>query len=714
MKNRGSRLAREALRSVVTCAACWRALVSAEEPEAVATQVVTVTSTRSNQAAFNVPASVNVVTAADIHDAFAQVNLSESLGEVPGLFAKDRQNYAQDLQLSIRGFGARSTFGLRGIRVYVDGIPATLPDGQGQITNVDLNSVQRIEVLRGPFSALYGNSSGGVLQVFTEQGAGQPTVEAGFAGGSDGLQRESVKASGAEGSLGYVLSASHFATDGWRDHSAAQRDLGNAKLTYDWGDSDHLSLIANAVSLPTAQDPLGLTRAEYQADPKAVDPSALTFNTRKSTSQTQGGLTWEHRFDASSALQWTTYTGHRSTTQFQSIPVATQANPLNPGGVIELGRDYSGNDIQLSHSARLGEQTLTLVAGFSYDTLQEHRQGYQNFMGSTLGVKGALRRDERNDVSNADPYAQLAWLPTRSWEVDLGLRHSDVSFRSHDFYVTSSNPDDSGHADYRATLPVLGALYKPAGWLRLYATAAKGFETPTLNELAYRADGNSGLNFGLRPSRSRSFETGVKANLAEAGQITLALFESDTRDEIVTLTNVGGRSTYQNGGRTRRTGVEMSWTAELPADLHWTTAIATLNARYRDGFMTCATTPCAAPNLAVPAGNRMPGTSAANAFAEISWRPAGPWSAGVDLHSAGRVMVNDANSDAAAGYATVGSHLKYSATWRAWKVSSFVRVDNVFDRQYAGSVIVNEGNGRYFEPALRRTWLAGASAAYSF
>jgi iron complex outermembrane receptor protein len=705
------------MHGLVAVAACGRGIAGAQGFEPAQAQVVTVTSTRSNEAAFDIPSSVNVVTEVDVRDAFAQVNISESLGEVPGLFARDRQNYAQDVQLSIRGFGARSTFGLRGIRVYVDGIPATLPDGQGQITNVDLNSVQRIEVLRGPFSSLYGNSSGGVLQVFTEQGSGAPTLEAGFAAGSNGLQRESLKASGADGALGYVLSASHFATDGWRAHSAAQRDLGNAKLTYAWGDSDNLSLIANAVSLPSAQDPLGLTRAEYAADPRAVDPSALQFNTRKSTSQTQGGFTWAHRFGPATELQWTTYTGHytghRSATQYQAIPVATQANPLNPGGVIELGRDYSGNDVRLSHTADLGGQSLTLIAGFSYDTLQEHRQGYQNFVGSTLGVEGALRRDERNVVSSADPYAQLAWKPGRAWEFDLGVRRSDVAFRSHDFYVTATNPDDSGRADYRATLPVLGTLFKATNWLHLYANAAKGFETPTLNELAYRADGGSGLNFGLRPAHSRSFEAGAKANLAAAGEVDLAVFDSDTSDEIVTLTNVGGRSTYQNGGRTRRTGVELSWTAQLPADLHWTAALATLDARYRDGFLTCATTPCAAPKLAIPAGNRIPGTSPFDGFAELSWRP-GPWSAGVDLHAVGRVMVNDANSDAAAAYATVGAHLKYSAAWRAWRFSGFARADNVFDRQYAGSVIVNEGNGRYFEPALRRTWLAGASAAYSF
>jgi iron complex outermembrane receptor protein len=702
------------MRGFAAVAACAAGAASAQDAEPGAPQVVTVTRTDIGQAAFDNAASISVVSGADIRDARAQVNVSESFGAVPGLFARDRQNYAQDVQLSMRGFGARSTFGLRGIRVYVDGIPATLPDGQGQITNIDLGSVQRMEVLRGPFSALYGNSSGGVLQVFTERGSGAPTLEVSAASGSEGLQRESLKATGNEGALGYVVSASHFATDGWRDHSAAQRDLGNAKLTYALGDCDDFSLIVNAVSLPSAQDPLGLTRAQFTTNPRGVDASAIAFDTRKSTSQSQGGMTWEHRFDATSQLSWTTYTGHRATTQYQSIPLATQANPLNPGGVIQLSRDFAGNDVRLSQSMLLSRQTLTLIAGLSHDTLQEHRKGYQNFVGPALGVKGELRRDERNDVSSIDPYAQLAWSPDDAWEVDLGLRHSEVRFSSRDAYVTATNPDDSGRTVTHATLPVLGMLYKPSHWLRLYASAAKGFETPTLNELAYRADGGSGPNLGLRPSHNRSVETGAKADLGTAGHVDLALFQSDTSDEIVTLTNLGGRSTYQNGGRTRRQGVELSWSADLPAHLHVVAAVATLDARYRDGFLTCAGSPCVAPSLPIAAGNRIPGTTPFNAFAGLSWRPTGAWSAGADAHTVGRVMVNDANSDAAARYATVGAHLKFIATREAWTLMAFARVDNVFDRRYAGSVIVNEGNGRYFEPALRRTWLAGASAAYSF
>ncbi len=687
---------------------------AADGGAAAPVQAVTVTATRIPEAAADVPASLDVVDAADVRDARAQVDIGEGLARVPGLFAKDRHNYAQDVQLSVRGFGARSTFGIRGVRLYVDDIPATLPDGQGQITNVDLGSVQRIEVLRGPFSALYGNSSGGVVSVTTEDGAGPLALEAGAAAGSNGLRRESLKLSGAIGDrVDIVASTSHFATDGTRPHSAARRDLGNAKLTWR-GERDSVALVVNSVALPAAQDPLGLTRAEFDADPRGTDPAAIAFDTRKTTDQTQEGLRWEHRFDDGTTLRAITYAGHRNTEQFQSIPVATQANPLNPGGVIMLGRDYSGDDVRATRTLAFGGQTLVLVGGLAYDTLQEHRRGFQNFVGATLGVQGALRRDERNDVDDLDPYAQLSWQPTSRWTVEAGVRRSQVRFRSHDAYVTATNPDDSGGADYAATLPVLGAMFKPAPWLHLYANAARGFETPTLNELAYRPDGATGLDFALRPARSRSFEAGAKTDLGAAGHLNVALFESGTDDEIVTQTSLGGRATYQNGGRTRRTGVELAWDVALASTLQLTSAVATLDARYRDGFLTCTATPCAAPTVPVAAGNRLPGTARATAWTELAWRPTAAWEAGVDVRSASRVMVNDTNSDAAPAYASLGAHLKVAASVGRWRLSAFVRGDNLADRRYAGSVIVDEGNGRYFEPAPGRTWVAGATAAFAF
>ena len=686
----------------------------AQSTAATTLSPVVVTATRTETAAFDVPASIDRIDADAIRDARLQVNISESLGSVPGLLARDRQNYAQDVQISVRGFGARSTFGVRGVRLYVDGIPATLPDGQGQISNVDLGSAGRIEVLRGPFSALYGNSAGGVIQVFTEDGSGPPTVGFGVAAGSDGALRLSTKVAGSQGAFGYVGSISRFTGDGYRDHSAVERQIGNIKFTLATDASSKLTLVANSVNLPMAQDPLGLTRAQFEADPRSVDASANAFDTRKTVNQSQVGAVYERTLDGANALRVLAYSGHRNTVQFQSIPVATQAGALQPGGVIVLAREYSGADVRWSFKSSLADAPFSLIAGLAYDKLGEQRQGFQNFVGTTLGVQGIQRRNERNDVSNFDQYAQASWQFAPAWTLNAGVRHSSVRFDSKDAYITGVNKDDSGSATYGATLPAVGLMFALSPSVHLYATAGRGFETPTLNELAYRPNGATGLNFGLDAARSDSIEAGVKTRIDGLGELNAAVFDTRTSNEIATLTNSGGRATFQNVGGTQRKGVELGWSNRFTENLRAQVALTWLDARYSDTFKTCTAAPCATPTVVVASGNRIPGVARGSAFAALNWAPAQGWRGGVEARFLSAVVVNDINSDAAARYAVANANIGYVAKLGAWEWTGFARVDNLFARAYSGSVIVNEGNSRFFEPAPGRTWLAGASAQYRF
>ena len=679
---------------------------------------VTVTATRTAASPFDVPASVDVIDGDRLRAAGRpEINLSESVGLVPGVIARDRQNYAQDLQLSIRGFGARSTFGVRGVRLYVDGIPATMPDGQGQLSHIDLASAGRVEILRGPFSVLYGNSSGGVMQVFTEPGEGRPTVAGSFAMGSDGLVRPGLRVSGSSGVLGYVVSANHFETDGWREHSAASRNLANARLDYKRGEGSEWTLVANTMEM-RADDPLGLTRAQFDAAPRSVDASANLFYTRKTVRQSQAGLIHEHLLGASGKLRLMVYGGQRETVQFQSIPVATQTNPLHPGGVIDLERKYGGADFRWTSRSKSQAGDIEWVAGLSYDTLQERRRGWQNFVGATLGVQGALRRDEDNEVSNLDPYLQAVWKFSPRWTLTAGVRHSSVRFSSSDRYIVGPNGDDSGSVRYSATLPVAGIMFALAPQLHLYAGAGRGFETPTFNELAYRPSGGTGLNFALRPSKSDNLEFGIKGRSEERASLRTqwqaASFHTSTESEIVTQTNAGGRSTFQNAGATRRRGVEASWTASLAPAWRLQFAQTWLDARYRDAFSTCAGTPCAVPTLVIPAGNRIPGTARSITAAELAWQPPRGWQAGMEVRRSSRVYANDSNSEATPSYTTVGAHAGYVFDVRGWALSAVARIDNLLDRRYAGSVIVNEGNARFFEAAPGRTWVLKVTGSYAF
>ncbi|AWP73682.1 TonB-dependent receptor [Bordetella bronchiseptica] len=668
---------------------------------------VRISGTRTGTSVLDTPASVDVVDGDDLRARNLQVNLSEGLAGVPGLQLQNRQNYAQDLQLSIRGFGARSTFGVRGVRLYVDGIPATMPDGQGQTSNIDIGSAGRVEVLRGPFSALYGNSSGGVVQVFTEQGSDPPEATGSAAAGSFGTWRYGAKLRGASAAdgLDYVLDFNRFTTEGYRDHSAARKNLGNARLGLRMDDGSRLTLSANHVDL-TAQDPLGLTREQFEDDPRSA-PVAERFDTRKTVRQTQGGLLYERAFDTRNDLRVMLYYGQRRTTQYQSIPVAVQQSPTQAGGVIDLGRDYGGADLRWTSRQQVAGLPLTLIGGLAYDTMKEQRRGYDNYTGppaapTGLGVKGALRRDETNTVYNLDPYLQASWQFAERWTLDAGLRYSTVRFDSDDHYQAPGNGDDSGRATYRKALPVAALRYAANENLSLYASYGRGFETPTLNELSYRPDRAPGLNFGLRPAVSTNLEAGVKWRTG-AGLVTAALFHTQTDDEIVSAGSLGGRATYRNAGRTRRDGVELQWNGEFARHARAQLAYTWLDARYRDD----------GPG-AIRAGNRIPGVAAQALYAALSWAPPQGWQAGIEARYLGRIEVNDANSEAAPAYFVAAASAGYAWRAGAWSWNAYARVDNLFGRRYAGSVIVNEANQRYYEPAPGRNGSIGLSAAYTF
>ena len=682
-----------------------------------ATESVVVTATRTAQSSFDLPVSIDAFGREALQGGNLQINLSESLVRVPGIVVQNRQNYAQDLQISSRGFGARATFGVRGIRLFADGIPATMPDGQGQVSHMDLSSASRVEVLRGPFSSLYGNSSGGVIALFTQNGRPGLSLTPYTAFGSYGTARTGFKADGAQGPLSYVINATHFETDGYREHSAARRDNLNAKLRWKLSDATTATFIANGVRMPDVQDPLGLSRAEVNANPRQATLVAHQFNTRKSVGQSQGGITLEHAFSKQHSLTAMVYTGKRDVTQFQAIPVATQAPATHPGGVIDLERQYWGSDVRYSYRGSLIGAPFSVHLGMNYDNLDETRKGYQNFVGATLGVQGALRRNEDNRVFNLDHYAQAEWQPHPRVRLQAGVRHSRVKFNSQDNYIVAGNGNDSGSARHRATTPVAGITFSASDAVNLYASAGKGFETPTFNELAYRLAA-TGLNFGLKPAKSANLEAGVKARLGEAIRINAALFQARTRDEIAVLSNTGGRSTFQNVGQTKRSGFELGAEGAWPlgaGELTALTAVTALNARYQDRFLTCTAAPCAAPTVVVAAGKKIPGIPASSFYGEVAWKhSATGFSIGVEARRVAKVYVDDLNSDAAAAYSFVNLRAGFEHRIGNWLFNETLRIDNLSNRHYIGSVIVNDGNARYFEAAPKRAWLIGLSASYKF
>jgi iron complex outermembrane receptor protein len=662
---------------------------------------VTVTATRVERESFDLPVSIDTVGARTIREDRPQVNLSESLNAVPGIVVQNRQNYAQDLQISSRGFGARSTFGVRGIRLIADGIPATMPDGQGQAASFNLDSAQRIEVLRGPFSSMYGNASGGVIQIFTADGPAEPTLGGRLYRGSYDTSKWTAQYGAQHGRLNLNVAASAFRTDGYRDHSAARRDHAHGKFKLDAGRGGTFTLVADALDQPETLDPLGLTAAQVAQNRRQATGVAYQFNTRKSVAQNQVGLVHDLKLGAQDTLQARAYVGDRQVTQYLAIPLAAQGAPTSSGGVVDLDRSFGGAGLRWSHTTEALGGPLDIHFGIDFERMSERRRGYVN----NFGIAGALKRDEDDTVDTTDVYAQAEWRAHDRVLVMAGIRHSRVRFESEDFFVAAGNPDDSGAVRYQRTSPVVGATFDASRRVKLYANIGKGFETPTFVELAYQPAGGTGLNFALRPAVSTHREIGAKVQLGESSRATLALYRVDVADEIVVASSAGGRTTFKNAARTRRDGVEAGWQAQLGGGFESSVASSWIRARFVEAF-TAGT-----PPLLIPAGNRLPGVPSTSVYGELIWRhPASGFHAGVEVRHNGRVYVDDANSASASPYTIANMRAGLEQRTRRWKFSEFVRLDNVTDKQYIGSVIVAEANGRFYEPAPGRNWMVGVTA----
>lgn len=683
-------------------------LIAAAEAADEQTMVVTAAPTTVSE--LDTAAAVSVVNGDEMRQAAPRVNLSESLGAVPGLQVQNRQNYAQDLQLSIRGFGSRSTYGVRGLRIYVDGIPATMPDGQGQTSNIDIGSVDTIEVLRGPFSALYGNSSGGVINVTSQTGTQPPTVEASSYYGSFGTWHYGMKATGAvgdgshAGDVDYTVSTNRFTTHGYRDHSGARKNLANARLGVRINDVSKLTLLLNSVDIK-ANDAGGLTADEWRDNPRQ-SPRGDQYNTRKNTRQTQAGLRYERQLSAQDDLSVMMYAGERETTQFQSIPRAPQLKPSHAGGVIDLTRHYQGIDTRLTHRGEL-LVPVTLTAGLDYENMSERRKGYENFVmvngAPQYGEQGALRRNERNLMWNVDPYLQTQWQLTDKLSLDAGVRYSSVWFDSNDYYITPGNGDDSGDASYHKWLPAGSLKYALTDAWNVYLSAGRGFETPTINELSYRSDNQSGLNFGLKPSTNDTVEIGSKTRIGN-GLFTAALFQTNTDNEIVVDSSSGGRTSYKNAGKTRRQVMELGLDQQFGESWRLKAAWTWLDATYRTNV--CDDASCN--------GNRIPGIARNMGYASFGYQPEQGWYAGSDIRYMSDIMANDENTAKAPSWTVVGLTTGYKWSYGRMDMDLFGRIDNLFDREYVGSVIVNESNGRYYEPAPGRNYGIGLNLAWRF
>jgi len=684
---------------------------------------IVTTGTRSEQNSFDLPIAIDVVTKKDIQDGQLQMTLSESLIRVPGITAQNRNNQAQDPQISTRGFGSRSAFGVRGVRVYVDGIPLTMPDGQGQPGVVDLSAIRSIEVMRGPFSALYGNSSGGVIQMFTENAPETPQLGGTVMFGSYNTKRQILNAAGSLDGVEYFLNVSNFETDSFRDHGKGDKKMATAQFKFHLSDDTKLSTLINWFE-QDAQDPLGLDRARaYSSSTRdqSITAAALA-NTGVKRDHTQIGFNLEHHINANNKISLIPYVGTRTNAQtLTTTPLATVLR--GPGGtstnfcnttrgtcarLSEIDREFYGTDLRWDNAGAIANLPYTISVGLTYGKSSDDRLD-TNILNNGFAVN-VLNRDEENISKNFDQYVQGKLSLTPQFDLHAGARHTKVKLEVKDNLLTL-NGDNSGSVEYQKTTPVIGAIWKATPSTNLYVNFGKGFETPTFIESAFdnvTTGVASKPNLSLKASESNNAEIGFKSFVTDNTQVNMTLFHITTRNEIVADRTVAGRSSFTNANDTKRTGAELSVDSSFENGISTFLSYTLLNAKFDSDFTTTS-------GNFIADGNRIPGTYRSQLYGEIAWRyqPLGFFSAFEGRHNS-KVYVDDRNTDIAASYTIFNLRAGFEQELANWSFKEFIRVENMFDKEYVGSVRINDGNRLFFETGADRNYLLGLSAQYKF
>jgi iron complex outermembrane receptor protein len=632
-----------------------------------------------------------LVKTADDFALGARLDPAELLQVIPGVQVDSRTNYAQDTRISLRGFGARSAFGVRGIDLQVDGIPMSTPDGQGQLASVMLDNIASVQVLRGPIAALYGNGAGGVIALQTAVPAATH-ISAGVIAGDPGLTRQTLNGEWRSDNLVMRAQFSTADIDGERPHSRAERQQAGVQVFYTTDNNLDVIVKHDYSDDPLLQDPLGLTPAQWRSNPWQANSAAETYDTRKTVEHQQTSISLR---DNTGATRWQTglWQGERAITQYLGFAGDAISGS---GGVIDLQRDFSGINGTITRSLNVFNWPAQISLGAELAQMQDNRRGYVN----DFGTAGDLRRNETGEVQSRDIYSLIHINPSEKLMLYTGVRQTDLDVDVQDMFIVVGNPDDSGVRNYGEDSFAFGGNYALTSAWELFASSGRGYETPTLTEMAYKT-GTTGLNTELEAATNRQQEWGIGYHPDEKRELTVTQFFIDTENEIVVDQSVGGRTTFRNAAATERKGIELFGRYALSSTVRVQLGIQSLDAIYSAGQWS---------------GNQLPGVAREQYQLGVQWRPFANDMLQLDLgaQQRSRIYTADNNQVYAPYYYTVDLGARGTVFVSLLQFDWWLKLANLSDENYVGSVIVNQANGRAFEPALGRNVTAGIKLTHQF
>ena len=621
----------------------------------------------------------------------ARIDPAEFLSAIPGVQVDSRTNYAQDTRISLRGFGARSAFGVRGIDLLVDGIPMSTPDGQGQLSSVMLDTLASAQVLRGPLASLYGNGSGGVIALQTSAPERNRFGIAG-AGGDQGLARYHLQGDWRQDDLALRGQYADTTIGGDRPHSRAEREQAALQVFYTTPGELDVVIKHEQSDDPLLEDPLGLTPEQWRADPWQKNPLAETFNTRKSVKHQQSSISLRNQ-QGETRWQTALWQGEREIIQY--LGFAGEAIS-GSGGVVDLARDFAGASATITQSTTLLSIPLDLSLGGELAQMKDRRRGYVN----NQGIAGDLRRDELGEVNSRDLYSLIEVNPATRFSAYAGARKTWLDADVQDYFMVAGNPDDSGARDYREEAFAVGGSYEFNDEWEIFASSGRGYETPTLTEMAYRSNG-TGLNTQLEAAVNRQQQWGINYQRPDELLLAITYFEVDSENEIVVDQSVGGRTSFRNAAETEREGIELLARGLISDTWRWQASAQSLRADYSAGQW---------------AGKQLPGVAREQYQLGVEWRPLRNdfLQMNITAQQRSRIFTTDSNQVAAPAFYTVDFSVQGNYPLQSWALDWWLKLANIRDENYVGSVVVNQSNGRAFEPALGRNFSAGINIVYFF
>ena len=690
---------RRSLGQIRCAAALWCAVgsVVAQSP----LEPIEVTATRTALTLPDVSAAVTVLEGEDLKRGQPLASLVELLDQVPGLFVQNAGNAAQDVRLALRGFGARSSFGIRGVAIIVDGIPQTLPDGQSQVDSIDLDAIERIEILRGPASALYGNAAGGVILITTRQPDGRGEATVGQTVGSDGLVDTRASLSGGTDRLGVRFSASRFDQDGFRRHSAVRQYRAQTSLAWTPSDRTRVTGVVGYFETPDEQDPGAVTAELARTSPRTARAANVTFDAGESLEQWRFGAGVEHEFGAAGGADGGVKQRIRLS-GFGFLRDFENRLPFESGGQVAFDRTFTGLDGQYEIDADWGGIPQRLTTGFDYRRQDDDRLRFDNL----AGIRGDRVLDQNEQVEAVGLYAQHRVRLAPDWTLRLGVRFDEVRLDVDDHFLADG--DDSGRRTWRETSPGAGLVWSANSALSVYANVGTAFQTPTTTELANPDDpgAGGGFNRALDPQTARSYELGLRGAVGTGLRYEASVFRARI-DKAITSFEVpefsgSGRDFFRNAGRSTRSGLELAASARLGE--RW---------RLRGGYTY---SDFEFDRFVTPdgdfSGNRLPGVPRHYAFGALDWSGSAGFYAGVDLRAASEVIADNANTAAGPDYVVVDAHVGRNFSAGRLDLDLSAGIGNLFDERYIDNVRVNAFGGRYFEPAPGTTFHLGLEARW--